>query len=415
MKKLRICFLCFCLFFSGIIITPAADYTVPNARLGQEVPVSGAALSAMEDVSMKVEVNAKAAVLMEGATGQILMAMNENEQLYPASVTKIMSMILICEALDAGKINLTDTVAATENACAKGGSQIWLEPGEEMTVDDLLKATAVYSANDACTLLGEVVAGSEEAFVQMMNEKAQQLGMSNTHFVNCTGLDDTTEEHLTTAYDIALMSRELLKHDIIKNYSTIWMDSLRGGETQLVNTNKLVRTYKGITGLKTGTTDKAGCCVSATAERDGLSLIAVVLGSDNSNDRFNGAKAMLDWGFANYECYTPTITEEELPEISVLGALQEKMTPALPEFSPILVARGQSSAITVEITTVENVKAPVEAGQKVGSIRFFAEEEVLCEYDLLCGEDIPKLSFWEFMGKILQSIGKEETAESDSQ
>ena len=262
--------------------------------------ILGVFASAENESQMPVDVKAKSAVLMDQSTGTVLMRMNENEKLYPASVTKIMSMLLVAEAIDSNTIRLTDAVTTSTNASKKGGSQIWLKEGETMTVDELLKATAVYSANDACTALGEYIAGSDEAFVTMMNDRAQELGMKNTHFDNCTGLDDTSATHLTTAYDIALMSRELMKHQFIQQYTKIWMDSLRDGKTELVNTNKLIRFYEGATGLKTGTTSKAGCCISATATRNGTSLIAVVMGADNSKDRFEGAKAMLNWGFANY-------------------------------------------------------------------------------------------------------------------
>ncbi|HAQ63275.1 MAG TPA: D-alanyl-D-alanine carboxypeptidase, partial [Ruminococcaceae bacterium] len=268
---------------------------------------------------MQVEVRAKSALLMEASTGRVLMAQNADERLYPASVTKIMSMLLVVEALENGKIQLTDVVTASANASKKGGSQIWLKDGEQMTVDELLKATAVASANDACTALGEYIAGSDDAFVKLMNDRAKQLGMNNTNFDNCTGLDDTADSHYTTAYDIALMSRELLKHDLIRNYSTVWMDTLRNGETQLVNTNKLIKSYDGATGLKTGTTSKAGCCVSASAERDGLELIAVVMGSDNSNDRFNSARAMLDWGFANYSAVTLSADASLITDVNVIN------------------------------------------------------------------------------------------------
>lgn len=252
--------------------------------------------SAQNDSPMPVEVKAKSAILMDRTTGAVLMRMNENEKLYPASVTKIMSMLLVAEAIDSNTIRLTDEVTASANAAKKGGSQIWLKEGETMTVDELLKATAVYSANDACTALGEYIAGSDEAFVTMMNERAAELGMKNTHFDNCTGLDDTSTTHLTTAYDVALMSRALMDYGFILQYTRIWTDSLRDGKTELVNTNKLIRFYEGATGLKTGTTSKAGCCISATASRDDTDLIAVVMGADSSNDRFEGAKAMLNWG-----------------------------------------------------------------------------------------------------------------------
>ncbi|MBR1810469.1 MAG: D-alanyl-D-alanine carboxypeptidase [Clostridia bacterium] len=392
---LTLCLCCQAFAYEGLF---------PVQAIGDAVAVSADALAAMQDTAMKVDVNAESALLMEAATGEILMAKNERARRYPASVTKIMSMLLVCEALDAGKISLTDTVATTEEAASKGGSQIWLKVGEVMTVDELLKATAVYSANDACTLLGEYVAGSDEGFVKMMNDRAAQLGMTDTHFDNCTGLDDTTQTHLTTAYDIALMSRELLKHDIIKNYTTIYMDSLRDGATQLVNTNKLVRTYKGITGLKTGTTDKAGCCIAATAERDGLSLIAVVLGAENSNARFNGAKALLDWGFANYECFTPQLSADELTDVKVLCGKLDRITPMPETFGAVLVEKGQGAAVQKEILISEDVEAPVEKGQTLGTVRFTLDGEVLCTYRLLAPEAIERLTFFDYIVKMFTNM-----------
>lgn len=403
MKKI-VCFIIVAVMLAADCMCYASETTLPNSRLGKEILVSSAALENLNDTSMQIDVNAKAAVLMEADSGIVLMAQNENEKLYPASVTKIMSMILVCEAIEEGKINLDDTVSASENACSKGGSQIWLEPGEQMTVDELLKATAVYSANDACTLLGEYVAGGDEAFVEMMNKKADELGMKNTDFENCTGLDDTAENHMTTAYDIALMSRELLKYDIIKNYSTIWMDSLRGGKTQLVNTNKLVRTYKGITGLKTGTTDKAGCCVSATAERDGLSLIAVVMGCENSKERFSDASSLLDWGFANYECFTPVINDDDLKDIKIILGEKEYMSPQIEDIHPILLPRGHSGNIEKQVEAASDLKAPVEQGQKVGTVKFISDSQVLSEYNLYAGEYIGKIRFLDYIAKIFVSV-----------
>ena len=241
----------------------------------------------------------KSSILMCADTGDIIYENNAYEHLSPASVTKVMSMLLILEALESGKISLSDEVVTSKNAVAMGGSQIWLEEGEKMTVDELLKAVAVASANDACTALAEYIAGSTTSFVSMMNERAKELGLENTNFENCTGLDDTATNHYSCAYDIAVISREVMQHELIKDYTTIWLDYLRNGETELNNTNKLVNTYNGITGLKTGTTSKAGFCVCATAERDGMSLISVVLGADTSEDRFTSASNMLDYGFAN--------------------------------------------------------------------------------------------------------------------
>lgn len=342
---------------------------------------------------MPVEVKARAAVLMDQTTGKVLMKMNEHEKLYPASVTKIMSMLLVMEAIDSNKIRLTDIVTTSPVAASKGGSQIWLKEGETMSVDELLRATAVYSANDACTALGEYVAGSDEAFVVMMNERAAQLGMKNTHFENCTGLDDETENHLTTAYDIALMSRELMKHELIKEYTTIWMDSLRDGKTELVNTNKLIRFYNGATGLKTGTTNKAGCCVSATATRDGTSLVAVVMGSENSSDRFEGAKAMLNWGFANYSSITPQIDKKLITDVNIVMGEERKITPQIPPVMSVLIPKGRENDIVQNVELVAEVEAPVESNQTLGTVTVSLDREVLGKYNLTSPHYVDRLSF----------------------
>ena len=351
-----------------------------------------------------VEIKAKAAVLMDASTGRVLMKYNENEKLYPASVTKIMPLLLITEAIDEGKIALSDVVTVSGSAASKGGSQIWLKEGEQMTVDDLLKATAVYSANDACTALGEYLAGSDEAFVKMLNDRAKELGMNNTHFENCTGLDDTTDSHLTTAMDVATMSRELLKHELITNYTKIWMDSLRDGKTELVNTNKLVRFYEGTTGLKTGTTSKAGCCVSASAMRDGTHLIAVVMGSDNSSDRFETAKAMLNWGFANFSTVKPEIDSSLIPDVSVINGVIEKITPKIPQVSPVLVEKGRENEITQTIDLAVDVEAPVEQGQVLGTVTFRLGDDLLGEYNLTAPDQIGKLTFGIIFTRILRSV-----------
>lgn len=351
---------------------------------------------------------AKSAVLMDAASGAVLLAKNENESVYPASVTKVMSMLLFCEAIDSGNIKLEDLVTVSPAAAEQGGSQIWLEPGETMSVDDLLKATAVYSANDACTALGEHIAGSPEAFVDMMNKKCAALGLENTHFENCTGLDDTTENHLTTAYDIAVMSRALLQHKFITDYTTIWMDTLRNGETEIVNTNKLVRFYNGATGLKTGTTDKAGCCVSASAERNGLHLIAVVMGAANSSERFETAKSMLNWGFANYECHMLTVDESLISEIPVLHGKQRSILPVC-DAAPLsfLLEKGTGKTVTQKVELIESVEAPVEAGQLLGKITFYAAEEVISEVNLIANEDIEKLGLFSSLWMLLRSLGSD--------
>lgn len=362
------------------------------------------AVSAESETKMPVTVNAKAAILVDASTGQVLAAMNEHDRLYPASVTKIMTLLLVMEAIDSGRLNLTDEVVTSATAAAKGGSQIWLKEGETMTVDELLRAAAIYSANDACEALGEHIAGSEEALVQMLNDRAKELGMNDTHFDNCTGLDDTTDTHLTSAFDVALMSVELLKHELIQKYSTVWMDSLRNGATELVNTNKLIRFYDGATGLKTGTTAKAGCCVSASAMREGTHLVAVIMGSPTSDDRFGGAKALLNWGFANYETVTPAVDLSMITRVNVIGGVKENFMPIISELSPVLIKKGEGEKIEQSVELVTDVQAPVEAGQKVGSVKFTLNGETLGEYPLTSEKRIEKLTFAEILRRFLCSF-----------
>lgn len=362
--------------------------------------------SAENESTMPIDVKAESAVLMDQTTGRVLMKMNENEKIYPASVTKIMSMLLVAEAIDSNTIRLTDEVPASTNASKKGGSQIWLKEGETMTVDELLKATAVYSANDACTALGEYIAGSDEGFVMMMNERAGELGMKNTHFDNCTGLDDTSQTHLTTAYDIALMSRELMKHQFIQQYTKIWMDSLRGGKTELVNTNKLIRFYEGATGLKTGTTSKAGCCISATATRNGTSLIAVVMGADNSKDRFEGAKAMLNWGFANYETVTPQIDKSLITDVNIIMGEERTLTPQISGDSKFLIPKGKAKNLTQEIDLAAAVEAPVESNQTLGTVTVKLDGQKLGEYKLTAPHYVERLSFKTVFARLICSVCK---------
>ena len=368
--------------------------------------ILGIFASAENESTMPIDVKAKSAVLMDQTTGRVLMKMNENEKIYPASVTKIMSMLLVAEAIDSNTIRLTDEVTASTNASKKGGSQIWLKEGETMTVDELLKATAVYSANDACTALGEYIAGSDEGFVMMMNERAGELGMKNTHFDNCTGLDDTSQTHLTTAYDIALMSRELMKHQFIQQYTKIWMDSLRGGKTELVNTNKLIRFYEGATGLKTGTTSKAGCCISATATRNGTSLIAVVMGADNSKDRFEGAKAMLNWGFANYETVTPQIDKSLITDVNIIMGEERTLTPQISGDSKFLIPKGKAKNLTQEIDLAAAVEAPVESNQTLGTVTVKLDGQKLGEFKLTAPHYVERLSFKTVFARLICSVCK---------
>ena len=368
--------------------------------------ILGISASAENESTMPIDVKAKSAVLLDQTTGRVLMKMNENEKIYPASVTKIMSMLLVAEAIDSNTIRLTELVPASTNASKKGGSQIWLKEGETMTVDELLKATAVYSANDACTALGEYIAGSDEGFVMMMNERAGELGMKNTHFDNCTGLDDTSQTHLTTAYDIALMSRELMKHQFIQQYTKIWMDSLRGGKTELVNTNKLIRFYEGATGLKTGTTSKAGCCISATATRNGTSLIAVVMGADNSKDRFEGAKAMLNWGFANYETVTPQIDKSLITDVNIIMGEERTLTPQISGDSKFLIPKGKAKNLTQEIDLAAAVEAPIESNQTLGTVTVKLDGQKLGEYKLTAPHYVERLSFKTVFARLICSVCK---------
>jgi D-alanyl-D-alanine carboxypeptidase (penicillin-binding protein 5/6) len=315
-----------------------------------------------------------------------------------------MTMLLVAEAINSKKITLADKVTCSANAATKGGSQIWLEEGESMTVDELLRATAIGSANDAATLLGEYVAGSETAFIDMMNKRAKELGMKNTHFENATGLDDTTDTHLTTARDIGIMSCELLKYDFIRDYTTVWMDSLRDGKTELVNTNKLVRFYSGTTGIKTGTTNKAGCCVSASAKRDDLHLVAVVMGSANSNERFETAKAMLNYGFSNYELVNLKIDETAFNMVGVLGGETSSVKPYIKNETKLLLKKGESEKLEQVVTLSENVEAPVTENQKLGSVKFILNGKTLSEIPLLASEEVKKLTFYTSFKRIMNFL-----------
>lgn len=343
-----------------------------------------------------LEITAPSAVLMEAATGTVLYEKDAHTPLPPASVTKIMTLLLVMEALDAGRIGWDDTVTASEAAAAKGGSQVYLEAGEQMSLQEMLKSVVVVSANDCATALAEHVAGSEAAFVELMNRRAQELGMENTHFVNCTGLDDEpdAETHLTTAYDIALMSRELLKHDEIRDYTTIWMDSVRNGEFGLANTNKLVRFYQGTTGLKTGYTSAAGHCLSASAERDGVEFIAVVLHCATSGERFQAAKQLLDYGFANYTLAQPD-PETEIPPVPVVLGTAEAIVPVPDNDDPVLIEKGQAAGITTRVEVADQVRAPVEAGQRLGTLTLQSDGAPLAAIPLVAPEAVPRRTWWE--------------------
>ena len=350
-------------------------------------------------------VAAKSALLMDAATGTVLLEQNAHEKLPPASVTKVMTMLLIMEAIDSGKIHWNDLVTASESAAAKGGSQIYLKVGETMSVTDMLKSIAVSSANDCACAMAEHIAGSEEAFVQRMNQRAKELGMNDTHFVNCTGLDDdeNAKDHLTSAYDIALMSRELMvNHPDIKKFTTIWMDTVRDGTFGLANTNKLVRFYKGTTGLKTGYTSKAGFCLAATAQRSGMELIAVVLGSETSQERFQSCKQMLDYGFANYALIHPA--PEEGHTVPVTLGKQPTVTAVPSEQTAFLIDKAQLSQVKIQVTMDDTVAAPVSKGQRLGTMTIFAGGQVLRQIPMVATESVQKKGFLDVFKDILRKL-----------
>lgn len=338
-----------------------------------------------------LQLECKSAILMEQTTGQVLYEMNADAPMPPASITKIMTLLLTFEAMDQGKFQYDTLLSCSEHAASMGGSQIWLEPGEEMTVDEILRATFISSANDAAVVLAEAVAGSEDAFVGMMNEKAKELGMENTHFANATGLD--AQEHYSTARDIALMSAALLRYPDVTRYSTVWMDSLRGGTTELVNTNKMVRFYNGATGLKTGTTNGAGSCLSASAQRDNLSLIAVSLGSDTSAQRFASCRTLLDYGFANYVTVQPPSLQEQLTPVPVLHGVQRQVDLAYDLPLSFVMKRGEENSLTQEVELAEDVEAPVEEGQLLGKVVVSKEGTVLGEYPIRAKNAVEKIDF----------------------
>ncbi len=362
MKKVICFFICVCFMMQSVAV-----FAEGNTDLG---------------------LNAKSAILMEESTGNILYESNPDERLPIASVTKVMTMLLIMEAVDSGKISLDDMVTVSENAMSYGGSTMFLETGEQLTVNDMLKGIAVASANDGCVAMAEHLAGSESAFVDMMNEKAKKLGMENTHFMNTNGLDE--EDHYSSARDVAIMSRELMKHETIFNYTSIWMDTLRGGKFQLANTNKLIRFYDGANGLKTGSTSKALCCLSAAAKRNDMQLIAVVLGAPTSAERFASAKSLLDYGFANYAVNTQITAGDEVQKIAVEKGVDKEVGVVAGESCSTLVKKGQEDNITKEIKIDETITAPIEAGQKIGTMTISRDGEVIADIDLNASSAVEK-------------------------
>lgn len=336
------------------------------------------------------DISAPSAVLIEAETGRVLFEKESHQIRACASITKVMTMILVMEAIDEGKLKMEDNITASAHASSMGGSDIWLEEGEVMTVYDLIKATMVASANDAAVALAEEVEGSEDAFVAKMNEKAKTLGMKNTTFKNCNGLDE--EGHLTSAYDVALMSQELIKHEKIFEFTSIWLDYLRDGKTQIVNTNKLLKSYKGITGLKTGTTSQAGSCISATATRDGLTLIAVVLGGATGKERFADATKLLDYGFANFCVYTPSF-KEEIPEIAVVNGMKSNLKAEANTSGSFVIEKGKNKDISYKLDVKEEITAPINKGDKVGTLTFYLGKEKLKEYPVVATHTVDEMNF----------------------
>ena len=342
------------------------------------------------------------AVLMEKETGSFLLEENSHEKLEPASVTKIMTLLLVMEAVDAGRISKDDMVSVSAYAAGMGGSQVYLEEGEQMPVSEMLKCVTVVSGNDCAVALAEHLAGSEGAFVSQMNQRAQELGMADTTFLNCTGLP--AQGHVTSAHDIALMSRELiLHHPSIREYTTIWMDTIRGGEFGLTNTNRLVRFYEGATGLKTGFTNSAMYCMSATAERNGMELIAVVMKSPTSNQRFEDAKALLDYGFANYAS-VPVYPDAPLAPVDVLLGVQAQVQPRLERDCRLLVLRGEEAQVTTRLSLAENVEAPVEQGQILGTLEVYVSGELRDSVPILSAQPVDRLSVPGIFSQILSRL-----------
>ena len=363
------------------------------------------ALLPIKAKAVNMQVAGKSALLMDIATGTVLYEQNAHEKLAPASVTKVMTMLLIMEAIDDRKIGWDDTVTASETAAAKGGSQVYLKVGESMTVADMVKSIAVSSANDCACAMAEHIAGSEAGFVEKMNQRAAELGMQDTHFVNCTGLDDDPEaaQHLTSAYDIAIMSRELMKnHPDIQKYTTIWMDTIRDGTFGLANTNKLIRFYPGATGLKTGFTANAGYCLSATAQRDGLGLIAVVMGCATSQERFGACKQLLDYGFANFALVAPQLTGENRVPVKLGTADWVKAIPG--EDVQLLIDKSQRDSVTTQIELDSEISAPVSRGQKLGTMTVRAGQQVLTQIPMVAEEGVARLTWGDIFLQLLKKL-----------
>lgn len=369
-------------------------YVFANSEAKNEAVLTSQAQNA-------TEINANSAVLMEADTGKILLEKNLDDKAPLASVTKIMTLLLVMEAINDGRISVSDNIRISDYASSMGGSQVFLEEGEQMSVEELVKCTVIASANDAAVALAEHIAGREKLFVQMMNTRAKELGMKNTNFENVTGLDDTALNHYSSARDIAIMSRELIKYDLIKKYSSLWQDSIRGGEFVLTNTNRLVRYYDGCNGLKTGSTDKAGFCISATAERDGMQLIAVIMGAKTRDIRNAEARSMLDYGFSNYAVYSAD--EKALENTPVYKGTKDSAVLYSEKFSCI-VPKNKIKSVEIIYDIPKSLSAPINSGSSVGKVTYMLDGEELGTSDIFVSEDIPKISFFKIFSKIIKSI-----------
>lgn len=345
--------------------------------------------------------SAPSAVLMH-TDGTVLYEKDAHQPMPPASVTKVMTLLLAAEAIDSGMLAMTDVVTASAHACSMGGSQVWLEEGEQLTVEQLLKCVVLASANDCAVALAEAVAGSEEAFVTRMNDRAKQLGMENTNFVNCCGLD--AQGHLTTAYDIALMSGELMCHSWIETYTTLWQDTIRDGAFTLTNTNKMIRHYDGMIGLKTGSTSQAGFCLSAVARRDGMTLVAVVLGAENSTKRTADIRTLLDYGFANY-CEIPIVPSDPLPELDVRMGTKKTVPLMLGETAGLLAEKNNVSDLVTHLDLAANLQAPIERGEQVGTLSVMDGDTVLRQIPVVAAEDCPRQTVGQIFLRLLSWLG----------
>lgn len=352
-------------------------------------------------VQADLSLDCVSAVLMEAETGQVLYEQNPDQSLPPASVTKVMTLLLVMEAIESGALKLDDMLTCSANAASMGGSQVYLEEGEQMSVEELIKCVVICSANDAAVMLAEAVAGSEESFVVKMNKRAGELNMQNTTFENTNGLDDTATNHVTSARDIAIMSRELIKHEKILEYSSIWMDSIRNGSFGLTNTNRLVRFYPGATGLKTGSTSKAKFCISATAKRDGMHLICVIMGAETRDIRNAAATKLLDWGFANYALYMDEASTSE--NVSVIGGVADHVATQTQRFCCV-VPKGNENKIVREVVLLDNVAAPIKVGESVGSVKYICEGQTLGETNVIATANVDKISFGQVLLRIFSAF-----------